>query len=194
MDELEAAGFIEVFIPFGRRKKEYFLKIVDEYTLFYLYWIDEIKSKRTIGENKNYWLIKFKEPRWKIWAGYAFESVCYKHKNRILHALKLENLGGEVGTWRFIPKKGSKEKGTQIDLLIDRIDNAVTLCEIKYSDTLFIIDKKYAKELKNKIEIFERHFGSKKEVFCSMITTMGIKKNIWVEDLIASEVTLADIF
>jgi len=194
LEELEASGFIEVFISFGRRKKDYFVKITDEYTLFYLYWIDTIKNKRTIGENKNYWLTKCKEPVWEIWAGYAFESICHKHKNEILHALSLESVGGEIGTWRFLPKKGSNEKGAQIDLLIDRSDNAVTLCEIKYSDTLFLIDKKYAKELKDKIEVFEERFGPKKEVFLSMITTMGIKRNIWTEDLIASDVILPDLF
>jgi len=194
LDELEAAGFIEFFIPFGRKKKEYFVKIIDEYTLFYLYWIDAIRNKRTVGENRNYWLTKFKDPRWRVWAGYAFESVCQKHKNEILHALGLESVGGEIGTWRFLPKKGSKEKGAQIDLLIDRLDNAITLCEIKYSDDLYTIDKKYAKELKDKIGVFGERWGSKKEIFLSMITTMGIKKNIWTEDLIDSEVILSDFF
>ncbi len=194
LDELESSGFIEIFILFGRKKKDYFVKVTDEYTLFYLYWIDTLKSKRTIGENKNYWLTKCKDPAWKIWAGYAFESICQKHKNEILYALGLESVGGEIGPWRFLPKKGSNEKGAQIDLLIDRNDNAFTLCEIKYSDSLFLIDKEYSKKLKNKIEVFEERFNPKKEVFLPMITTMGIKRNIWTEDLITSEVTLSDLF
>ncbi|GAF78645.1 unnamed protein product, partial [marine sediment metagenome] len=92
------------------------------------------------------------------------------------------------------PAKKSEERGAQIDLLIDRTDNSINLCEIKFSDNKFSIDKSYAKNLINKIEVFEEKTKTKKQVFLTMITTMGVKKNIWSEDLVDSEVILKDIF
>lgn len=74
--------------------------------------------------------------------GYSFESVCYKHIAQIQKSLKISN-NAKAGTWRFSPKVGSKEKGAQSDLLFDRSDDVVTVCEIKCTDKPFLIDKKY---------------------------------------------------
>ncbi len=192
--ELQASGFIEIFIPFGKKKKNYTVKIIDEYTIFYHNWIKEMKNKKMISQNKNYWITLMKEPKWQAWAGYAFESVCYKHIWKIIKALQIEQVSGEIGSWRFIPKKGSQETGAQIDLLIDRADDSITICEIKFSKYEYLIDKKYAKSLLNKIEMFEKHFPHKKQIFLSMITTKGIKPNIYSEYLIMSQVLLEDLF
>ena len=192
--ELEESGFIDVYVPFGKRKKDLFIKVVDEYTLFFLHWIDPLVKKSSVGYNPNYWLNLSKKPKYLSWAGYAFEAICMKHADRIMKSLGIANLAGEIGSWRFIPAKKSKERGAQIDLLIDRTDNSINLCEIKFSDNKFSIDKSYAKNLINKIEVFEEKTKTKKQIFLTMITTMGIKKNIWSEDLVDSEVILKDIF
>ncbi|MGA1824906.1 MAG: AAA family ATPase [bacterium] len=194
LDELEASSFIEIFTPYGRSKKDFYIKIIDEYTLFYLHFIDAVKQSRTIGKNKNYWLSVSKEPAFKIWSGYAFEAVCLKHIDKIIRALGLENLAKQIGSWRFVPQKGSLQSGAQIDLLIDRLDNAITLCEIKYAGSMYTIDKQYANNLKNKITVFENQTKTRKQLFLAAITTHGIKRNVWSEDLITSEVTLSDLF
>lgn len=84
--------------------------------------------------------------------------------------------------------------GAQIDLLFDREDGIITLCEIKYSENMFSVDKDYAKVLKNKIEIFSAHFKTHKQIFMALVTTVGLKSSIWSEDLIQSTVTLDDLF
>lgn len=111
-----------------------------------------------------------------------------------MSALDLEEIHCEVGGWRYLPKKGSKESGAQIDLAFDREDGVITICEIKYSEKAFKIDKDYAKQLLNKIEVFERHYSTKKQIFLAMVTTSGIKQSIWSEDIVQNEVILDDLF
>jgi hypothetical protein len=80
------------------------------------------------------------------------------------------------------------------DLVIDRNDNAINICEVKYSNHIFTIDKNYTKKLMNKISVFETKTKTNKQIFLTMITTHGIKKNLWSEDLVQSEVVLAHLF
>jgi hypothetical protein len=119
--------------------------------------------------------------------------VCLKHAPQILHALELDSIPCEIGSWRLTSSKKG-ESGAQIDLLLDRQDGVITLCEIKYSKNQYVIDKAYAKELNQKIEVFREKTKTKKEVFLAMVTTMGVKKNMWSDDLIAQEVVLKDLF
>lgn len=107
----------------------------------------------------------------------------------------LEHITYEVMSWRHIPKKGTLEKGAQVDLLFDRDDGCITICELKYCSSKFTIDKAYAKELKQKLEVFEEHYPCKnKQVFLYMLTTNGIKKNTWSEGLVDGEVLIEDLF
>lgn len=99
-----------------------------------------------------------------------------------------------MSAWRQTLPKGSKEQGAQIDLLFDRSDGAITICDAKYSDQKFTVDKPTAKNLANKIEVFEKHTNTRKEIFLALITTMGLKKSIWSEELINNVVTLDDLF
>ena len=135
-----------------------------------------------------------KEPAFKIWSGYAFEAVCLKHIGKIIKALELENLTKQIGSWRFVPPRGSRQSGAQIDLLIDRLDDAITLCEIKYANSVYTIDKQYANNLKNKMTVFENQTKTDKQLFLAAITTYGIKRNVWSEDLITAEVKQSDLF
>ena len=116
-----------------------------------------------------------------------------KHIDQIMRKLKVESLASEIGTWQYLPPKRSKETGAQIDLLIDRIDNSINVCEINFSNKPYSIDKNYARNLDNKVKVFEEKTGTKKQIFLSMITTMGLKKNFYSEDLVDSEVVLKDL-
>lgn len=194
LEELEAAGFIQGFTPYGKKKKDRFYRIVDEYTLFYIDWIEPFVKKGKAFTNNSYWESKFGTPSWRAWAGFAFEGVCYSHVTQIRKALKLDKISCETGAWRYVPKKRSKEKGAQIDLLFDRDDDVISICEIKYSKNQFAIDKPYSQNLINKIATFEKYFASSKHHSFVMITTMGVKRNVWSEDLVEAEVTLEDLF
>lgn len=82
----------------------------------------------------------------------------------------------------------------QIDLLIDRNDDAITLCEIKYTNTPFKIDKQYAAILRNKIATFIKQTKTTKQVFLAMISANGLAKSKYVDELVDSVVTLDDLF
>lgn len=192
LDELEAAGFLQTYVPYGNKKKNRYFRIVDEFVLFYLRWIEPSKTKG-LSPNKSYWQTICKTPAALAWAGHAFEILCHKHLDQIYKALELEGIICETGSWRYIPKKGSQDHGAQIDLLFDRSDGIITLCEVKYSEKIFVVDKAYSKQLANKIEIFEKHTMSKKTIELVMITFSGIRDTIWSEELINNDVIFEEL-
>lgn len=194
LHQLEEAGFITSLVPYGHKDKGVYYLIDDEYSLFYLRWIEpNLKTVAKKQINEGFWLSQCSQPSWKSWAGYAFESICYKHIDQIRRALKIDP-GAHVGTWRYSPRIKDGEDGAQIDLLFDRMDGAITICEIKSSDSPFAIDKSYSQELMRKVDIFKKQTRTKKQIFISMITTRGIKKTIYSEELITDQVTLEDLF
>ncbi len=194
LQQLEEAGFITSLVPFGHKDRGVYYVIDDEYSLFYLHWIESnMKLIAKKGKKRGFWQARSKLASWKSWAGYAFESVCYKHLDQIQQALNIDP-GSIAGTWRYIPTAGSEQEGAQIDLLFDRPDDTITLCEIKYSDCRFAIDKQYAQVLKKKMEIFQQRSKTKKQLFLAMVTTMGLKRTMYSEEMITGEVALDDLF
>lgn len=194
LNELEATGFIQRFLPYGRKKRDHHYRVIDSYTLFYLKWIEELVDGKSIPRGADYWARLSKSPSWLSWAGHTFENVCYSHIDKIISALGLGGIGCLVSHWKYKAIPGENESGAEIDLLLDRDDGAITLCEIKYTTSPFVIDKSYAKNLANKMDVFEKNTKQRKQLFLVMITTMGIKKNLWSEDLINSTVELKDLF
>ncbi|MBT2560841.1 ATPase [Pedobacter sp. ISL-68] len=97
----------------------------------------------------------------------------------------------ETSAWRYAPKTGM---GAQVDLLLDRQDNVISICEMKFSNTEFVIDKTYAAELQNKLDVFRRESKTKKTLFLAMVTTYGIKNNIHTVGLVQNQVTMDDLF
>lgn len=193
LKELEDAGFIMSFVPYGRKEKGIYYKIIDEYTLFYFYWIEPyLSALRKKDQTSGYWLSKSKTPGWKSWSGYAFEAICYKHVQHIRTALHIDP-GAEVGSWRHVAKDDD-QSGAQIDLLFDRPDDAITICEIKYNDHPFVIDAPYAKNLMNKVETYRKQTRTNKQIFIVMIMSGGLKESVYSKELIASQVTLDDLF
>lgn len=194
LQELEEAGFIMKFMSFQNKRKGIFYKVIDEYTLFYLRWIEPVKN--TLSKNSlpsGYWAGQHRSPAWYSWAGLAFETICYKHIAQIRKALKL-NSASIAYTWRYQPTKLSESKGAQIDLLFDRNDGAITLCEIKFTETPFVIDKAGAKNLINKREVFVAKTKTQKQIFFSFISAAGVKETMYSTELVDSMATLDDLF
>lgn len=192
--ELEEAGFIARFIPYGHKNKGTYYRIIDEYTLFYLHWIEPMLAQLNLAlKSTGYWEGKAQSQKWKIWSGYAFEAICFKHIKQIKQALGINVIATEIGSWRY-KTDDPAQKGTQIDLLIDRADNVVNLCEIKYCTRKFIITKKYAEEIRNKIMLYQTHVSATKTIFPTMITVEGIQSNAQSIGLITNEVTLNKLF
>jgi len=146
-------------------------------------------------KNRGFWLSLSQRPAWKSWAGLAFEAVCYKHIDQIRLALKLDP-GSIAGTWRFRPRSTPRtdEEGAQIDLLFDRPDGTITICEIKRSDSPFAIDKTYSQALLKKLNVFRTQTRTKKQLFLAMVTAFGLKPTMYSEEIVTNQVTLEDLF
>ncbi len=194
LQSLEDTGFIIGFKPHLHKRKGIYYKVIDEYTLYYLSWIEPIKDslfKQSFEEG--YWQIQQRLPSWQSWSGYAFEAVCYKHIKQIKKALDLSP-ADIPSTWRYVPKKHHPEKGAQIDLLFDRQDHVITLCEIKYTDKPFLIGKSYAENLQRKMDVFKTQTRTTKQLLMTMIASSGIKNNFYADDIVSGVVTLDDLF
>jgi AAA+ ATPase superfamily predicted ATPase len=185
--ELEESGFISQYIPFDKDVRDSIYKLSDEYSLFYLKFMEGIKAT-----GAGTWLRLSTGSSFTIWSGFAFESICQKHVTQIKRSLGIEGVHAEISAWRYIPKKG--ESGAQIDMLIDRQDLCINICEMKFSIAEFVIDKKYSTELENKIRIFKDNIKTKKTLFLTMITTYGVKKNPYYTSLVQNEVTIDALF
>ncbi len=194
LKELEDAGFILKLTPFQHKKKGVYYKVIDEYSLFYLKWIEPIKStliKSTLPPA--YWEKQSQSPAWHSWSGIAFESICYKHLPQIASTLKIHCFY-IPSTWRFTPKPKSEQEGAQIDLLFDRDDDSITLCEIKYTETPYKLDKTEAKKIHNRTRIFQQVTKTSKQLFFALISANGVADSIYRDDLINGVVCLDDLF
>lgn len=189
LKELEESGFITPYVPFGKTVNESIYKLADEYSLFYQRFIENEKASGT-----GTWLRRAGTPSYTSWGGFSFESVCHKHTIQIKRALGIEGVLTEESNWRYQPAKGSGQSGAQIDLLLDRQDRCINICEMKFAGDEFVIDKKYANELDSKVNIFRRETGTKKTLFLTMITTYGVKRNDYYTGRVLGEVMMKDLF
>ena len=191
--ELEEASFIVAFTPWKKERGIYY-KLIDEYSLFYLTWMAP-RSLHRISQSidDQCWAILSTQSAWKAWSGYSFESLCFKHISQIKKALMIPD-GSEASAWRYKPTKGDKNAGAQIDLIFDRPDGMVNLCEIKYCSAPFSLDKKYAAHLRYREELYCQITKTNKHVFHSMIVSAGLKKNMYSDEIISSVATLSDLF
>ncbi len=194
LKDLEETGFIMSFMPYHHERQGIYYRLADEYTYFYLQWIAPIrKALQRKSLDKGNWQAMQRTPEWHTWLGYAFEAVCYKHISAIRKALSISP-SAIAHSWRYVPRKGSKTRGAQIDLLFDRKDDVITLCEIKYNDEPFILTKEYVDTLQRKMDVFKEQTRTKKQLFLAFISVNGIKNNYYAEDMISGVVTLDNFF
>jgi len=182
--ELEESGFIENYTPY-KGKKNALYRLTDEYSLFYLKYIEGSKPIK-----KGYWIKMQKQQSFKSWTGFSFETICIKHFEQIVEALRISGIHSTHGSWF----QKNIEKGAQIDLLIDRDDNVINLCEMKFYNSEFTIDKKYAKEIAHKLTSFTKSTKTKKSVFVTFISTYGLKQNIHSTQYIQNELKMDILF
>ena len=124
------------------------------------------------------------------WRGIAFENVCFNHIQQIKNALKIGGVSSEESAWS---KKPDDTDGTQIDLIIERKDNIVNMCEMKFYSNEFSIDKDYHKVLVNREELLARELSPKMMIHKTLITTVGLKYNEYSSDF-DNVITLDDLF
>lgn len=186
LEELEVSGFIQREAPFGKRKQLSLYRLVDEYSLFYLQFVD---GKNVVGPNAFSHL--FQSSTFKSWSGFSFEAVCWRHVAQIKKALGISGMYVQVGS--YVSKTTLNENGVQIDLVLDRSDQAITLLEMKFSTELFTVSKSYAANLKEKVRLFRLHSKTKKQIFLVLVTTHGMKSNDHSIGLIDGVITSKDL-
>ena len=187
LDELTESGFITPYIPFDTTVKNSIYKLTDEYSLFYIKFIENKKAS-----GKGTWIKYSTSNSWRVWSGIAFESICMKHVVQIKRALGIEGVYSETSVWRS--RSNDHEPGVQIDLLIDRQDKCINLCEIKFSSDPFILNKKYVNELKQKEASFRTQTKTRKSIFLTLISTYGIKNSDSFPGLIQNDISMEALF
>ncbi len=183
LEELEQCGFIRRYMPFGARKKGFVCQLIDCYTLFYFRFIRE-----NLKHDTRFWTSSYATPVHAAWAGLAFERLCLLHVDGIKKALGISGVVGSVCSWR----SGSADGGGQIDLLIDRDDRVINLCEMKFCEEPFQVDKAYDAWLRERRAMFLRQTGTRKAAHLTLVTAIGIAETKY-KGVFQSVVTLADL-
>ena len=187
LEELEQSDFIMAYHPFGKKKKNKIYRLVDEYSLFYLRFIEN-----TTYSGEGTWLQLSQKQEYKIWSGYAFEGICMKHVEQIKNALGIS--GVYTTTFSYLKKATAEEQGLQIDMLIERADRMINLIEIKFYNTEFVLSKEYAEKLRQRLHLFRRLTRTRNHVSLTLITAFGLKHNQHSLGLIEKDLTLEDLF
>lgn len=184
---LEQSGFIRRYTAYGKKKQDAQYQLVDGFTLFHLKFLDDESN-----HDAHFWSHATIGTALNVWRGLAFERVCLLHVPQIKKALGISGVLTRVYSWRHAPDD-TYSNGAQIDLLIDRADRIVNVCEIKYAREEFTIDKEYDRKLRNKVGTFCGVTKAKCAVHITMITANGLAHNgYW--GVAQSEVTLDDLF
>jgi len=145
-----------------------------------------LKSPKT---DPCYWSIHLDTPTINTWLGLAFEKVCLCHIEQIKHALKIDAIGTEYFSWR------SKESnpGAQIDLLIERSDRVTHVCEVKYSDSDYSLQKEEEMKIRNRIGRYREESGTRYSIAPVLITTYGLLQGKY-SSLFKNVVTMEQLF
>lgn len=181
--ELEESGFISRSYPYGKKIRDSIYRLTDQYSLFYLKFI---KDQKQSGSGS--WLNRIDNPVWRAWSGYAYENICLQHIDALKRALGISGVYTEESSWL------DKDRSVQIDLLIDRRDHVINLCEIKFTLEPFSLTKAYKEEFENKLFTFKEETQTRKSVFPTLITTYGLKENIHSLGFIQNTITMDGLF
>lgn len=179
--ELEQCGFIRKYNNFCKKKREYYYQLIDPFTLFSIRFMND----RKIGS----WITWLNSPAYYAWCGNAFEIVCLRHVRQMKTALGISGIESMEYAWQ----SSSSSPGAQIDLLIDRKDDVINVCEMKYSLQEYAIDAVYEKQLTQKLSVFRNETKTHKALHLTVVTAVGLKRNEH-SDIIVNEITANDLF
>ena len=187
LDELIQSDFVDFYKPFGKQKKDTLYRITDMFCLFYFAYILPNKGNKTPD------FMAFSQSQsYKSWAGYTFENVCMSHILQIKKALGISGI--PTTTSSFIAKPNEGLEGAQIDLLIERNDRTIHLCEIKFLADELIINKVFVENLRNKRTVFNYYTKNKNHILNTLITTYGVKSNDYSVENIDKVITMQALF
>lgn len=181
LGELIESGFVSEYTPYQKRVKQTLYRLSDEYSLFYLKFI---QGKKDDGSGT--WQKLHTSRSYVSWSGFSFETLCLKHIHQIKKGLGILSIHSTNSSWF--------NANAQVDLLIDRDDNIISICELKFSRAPFAITKSYHLNLRNKLNEFRQETGTRKNVFLTMLTTFGVKQNAYSLEIMQTELTMECLF
>lgn len=187
LKELQQSGFVKTFSGMGKKKKAALFRLTDSYSLFYLNQIEPNRDSHALDFEQ-----LFLTPSFKSWSGYAYENICFSHIQQIKKKLGIS--GVLTKTFSYVAKSSDDLPGTQIDLLIDRMDHAIHICEIKFSQNNYILDKKTVENIRQKKTVFQYNSQTKKHLFITFITTFEMVNNKWSAEMVDQKITMDDLF
>ena len=183
---LERCDFIEKWAQYGNKKREARYRMIDFYTIFYYKFIESNSYK-----DSHWWSNNLDSRSISSWMGNAFEQVCMAHHRQIKDKLHIDSMATSIYTWH---KKSDEElPGAQIDMIIERADRIIHLCEMKFSENKYAITKDYEMKLRERAGIFKMATGNKKALVHTFITTYGVVDGKH-HSIVHSEVTMDDLF
>lgn len=175
LKNLSACDFIRSYSSPAKKERDKTYQLTDMYSLFYLRFIHGEN-----GHDERYWTNLGNNGKKTAWEGYAFEQVCLHHVRQIKEKLGISGILSNVYAWNqkaYTDKDGNKWNGGQIDLVIDRNDGVMNLCEMKYSQDEYVIEKDYEEVLRDRASSFKNTQKTKKDLRCTFITLYGVKAN-----------------
>ena len=175
LNNLNRCDFIREYKAIGKEQRECLYQLTDLFTLFYLNFVKDGNS-----QDASFWSNTSFSGERNAWAGYSFEQVCLHHIRQIKSKLSILGVLSNIYSWNskgFIDSDGTKWNGGQIDLLIDRNDDVINICEIKYCNDEFVITDEYEEKLRKRASLFKKVTKTKKALQHVFITTYGVKKN-----------------
>jgi len=185
LKELEECAFIRSFAPLGKEKKDLIYRLMDEYSLFYFQFNPYKNSAGSFIQISG-------SPKYKSWTGFAFESLCIRHAQQIKQALGISGIYAVEGA--FYARGGENMEGFQIDMLIDRNDHAINLCEMKFYATEYELTKKEAEKLHQRREMFRAKTQTTKYLINTLITTFGLKTNAYSSSVVDKVLKMEALF
>ncbi len=185
LEALLESGFILKYVPFGLKKNEEHYKLIDPFCIFWLHFLENRKDR-----NETFWEQNVTGQELSSWRGPAFENVCFNHIPQIKNALGISGVSSEESAWS---KKKDDTEGMQIDLLINRRDNVVNMCELKFCSSDFTVDSRYYRTLLSRAETLSEMLPKKAVVRSTLITTYGLTRNEYSSAFV-NTVTMDDLF
>lgn len=176
LEDLEYCGFIRKYFNYGYGSKNAIYQLVDPYTLFYYRFIKENKHN-----DPHFWTANQDSPTFYNWNGLAFERVCLDHVRQIKKALGVEGVVSNEYSW-VSKNSGANGAGAQIDLLIDRNDDVIDLCEMKCTKTPFSMTEEEYNKIQNRKDRFRAETKTTKAIHLILISASGVKRNPYLDD------------
>ena len=191
LENLERCDFIRRYSSIGKNEREALYQLTDLFSLFYLRFV---ANKN--GLDEKFWSNMRNEGSRNAWSGYAFVQVCLHHIPQIKKALGISGVLTNIHSWScrpFVDATGAEWKGGQIDMLIDRADGAINICEMKYAKEEYTITADYDQRMRERMSSFQAATKTKKALLNTFVTTYGIKRNMY-SGMVNSEVKTDDLF